>query len=219
MNGSCRSPSQYQSSTVLRWRPAAAFHKNSDTDFWQGLSSVGLEGPSRLDGAGIALAATLSLQAAACDVVARRREREAEAVCHRVVELGCCQLCFPGCPFPRARHSNSGRLHRPRLQKYHDKVHRLTFFLSLDGLRHLCDLLLDDERSAALVREADGIYYDFTRQRVTDKTLDLLLNLAEEAQLPKKIDQMFNGEHLNLTEDRPVLHVATRARRDQVRLS
>lgn len=43
----------------------------------------------------------------------------------------------------------------------------------------------------------------------------LLLKLAEAAQLPKKIDDMFNGEHINSTEDRAVLHVATRARRDQ----
>lgn len=47
--------------------------------------------------------------------------------------------------------------------------------------------------------------------------LQMLLNLAEAAQLRQKIDNMFNGEHINSTEDRAVLHVATRARRDQVR--
>jgi glucose-6-phosphate isomerase len=47
--------------------------------------------------------------------------------------------------------------------------------------------------------------------------LQLLLNLAEASNLRKRIDDMFNGEHINSTEDRAVLHVATRARKDQVR--
>lgn len=48
--------------------------------------------------------------------------------------------------------------------------------------------------------------------------LQLLLNLAEESGLREKIDAMFRGDHINSTEDRAVLHVATRARRDQVRV-
>lgn len=47
--------------------------------------------------------------------------------------------------------------------------------------------------------------------------MQLLFKLAEAAELRRKIDDMFNGEHINSTEDRAVLHVATRARRDQVR--
>lgn len=80
---------------------------------------------------------------------------------------------------------------------------------------HLRDLLADDERTDALIREYNGIYCDFCRQRITAQTLELLFRLAEEAQLKRKIDGMFSGEKLNVTEGRAVLHVATRARRNQ----
>ncbi|MEW5303608.1 MAG: hypothetical protein WDW36_006284 [Sanguina aurantia] len=80
---------------------------------------------------------------------------------------------------------------------------------------HLRDLLSDDARCMNLIKENEGIYVDFTRQCVTPKTVELLLNLAEESGLREKIDAMFRGDHINSTEDRAVLHVATRARRDQ----
>lgn len=80
---------------------------------------------------------------------------------------------------------------------------------------HLRDLLLDEHRCASLIKEAEGMYIDFSRQRVTDTTMELLMKLAEAAGLRGKIDAMFNGEHINVTEDRAALHVATRARRDQ----
>mmetsp|Transcript_4172 Transcript_4172/g.9691 ORF Transcript_4172/g.9691 Transcript_4172/m.9691 type:complete len:662 (+) Transcript_4172:57-2042(+) len=80
---------------------------------------------------------------------------------------------------------------------------------------HLRDLLRDERRCMSLIKESEGIYCDLSRQRVTAKTLELLLKLAEKAQLREKIESMFAGEHINSTEDRAALHVATRARRDQ----
>ncbi|CAK9259005.1 unnamed protein product [Sphagnum jensenii] len=59
--------------------------------------------------------------------------------------------------------------------------------------------------------EYDGVVVDFSRQRATHETLDKLLVLAKEARLKEKIEVMFNGEHINTTEDRSVLHVALRA--------
>lgn len=83
----------------------------------------------------------------------------------------------------------------------------------------LRDLINDEERSMGLIKETEGLYCDFSRQRVTGKTIELLLDLAKEAKLEEKIHAMFDGEHINSTEDRAVLHVATRARRDQVIVS
>lgn len=66
-----------------------------------------------------------------------------------------------------------------------------------------------------LTKEHNGIYIDFSRQRVTNRTMRLLLDLASKAQLKQKINAMFNGKSINSTELRSVLHVATRARREQ----
>lgn len=85
--------------------------------------------------------------------------------------------------------------------------------VEVDGL-HLRDLMTDDDRLDSMIMEHDGMYCDFSRQRVTPKTMELLLKLAEKADLKTKIDSMFNGERINETEDRSVLHVATRAPRD-----
>lgn len=82
--------------------------------------------------------------------------------------------------------------------------------------RHLKDLLQDDERTKALTLEAEGLYLDLARQNATPETLKLLLALAEKADVKGKIDAMYSGEHINTTEDRAVLHVALRAKRDQV---
>ncbi|CAI5958871.1 unnamed protein product, partial [Closterium sp. NIES-65] len=79
---------------------------------------------------------------------------------------------------------------------------------------HLRDLLKDEARCATMIKEYDGILVDFSRQRATTETLPKLLALAEEAKLKEKIDAMFNGEHINSTENRAVLHVALRAPRD-----
>lgn len=81
---------------------------------------------------------------------------------------------------------------------------------------HLRDLLRDDARTDAMIREYNGIYFDFSRQNATQDTLKLLLDLAKRAKVPEKIDAMFRGDHINATEDRAVLHVALRAPRDAV---
>ena len=62
-----------------------------------------------------------------------------------------------------------------------------------------------------MTAEAVGIYFDYSKQRITDETLRLLLRLTEESNLRARIDAMFRGEKINVTEKRAVLHVALRA--------
>ena len=77
---------------------------------------------------------------------------------------------------------------------------------------HLRDLFAGDaERGDRLTLEIDGLYVDYSKNLVTDETVTLLLALAERAGLHDRIDAMFAGEHINVTEDRPALHVALRA--------
>ena len=78
---------------------------------------------------------------------------------------------------------------------------------------HPQDLVLDAERCETLTAEHNGVFLDYSRQRVTQDTMGLLFDLAEAANLRNKIDSMFAGEHINSTEDRAVLHVASRAPR------
>jgi glucose-6-phosphate isomerase len=79
---------------------------------------------------------------------------------------------------------------------------------------HLRDLFSGDpKRGERLTAEGAGIYLDYSKNRVTDRTLKLLLQLAGESGLRGRIDAMFRGERINVTEDRSVLHVALRARR------
>ena len=79
------------------------------------------------------------------------------------------------------------------------------------GDLHLRKLFADDpHRGERLTAEAMGIYLDYSKNRITDETLDLLLQLAEESGLRARIDAMFRGERINVTENRPVLHVALR---------
>jgi glucose-6-phosphate isomerase len=76
---------------------------------------------------------------------------------------------------------------------------------------HLRDLFAQDPaRGERLTLEAEGIYLDYSKNRVTDETLRLLVALAEESGLRARIDAMFGGEHINATEDRAVLHIALR---------
>ena len=78
--------------------------------------------------------------------------------------------------------------------------------------RHLRDLFAEDpERGERLTVDAVGLFLDYSKNRVTDETLQLLLQLAEESGLRERIDAMFGGEKINLTENRAVLHVALRA--------
>ena len=77
---------------------------------------------------------------------------------------------------------------------------------------HLRKLFSDDPaRGERMTAEAVGIYLDYSKNRVTDETLNLLIQLARESGLKERIDAMFRGEKINITEDRAVLHVALRA--------
>jgi glucose-6-phosphate isomerase len=77
---------------------------------------------------------------------------------------------------------------------------------------HLRQLFADDpHRGERLTAEAAGIFLDYSKHRITDQTLDLLFQLAAESGLRSKIDAMFRGEKINVTENRAVLHVALRA--------
>src|SRR6202012_2130608 len=77
---------------------------------------------------------------------------------------------------------------------------------------HLRQLFADDpQRGERLTTEAVGLYLDYSKNRVTDETLKLLFQLAEESGLRGRIDAMFRGDKINITENRAVLHVALRA--------
>ncbi len=77
---------------------------------------------------------------------------------------------------------------------------------------HLRSLFADDpKRGERLAAQAAGLYLDYSKNRITDETLRLLLQLAEESRLRERIDAMFSGEKINVTEKRAVLHVALRA--------
>ena len=80
------------------------------------------------------------------------------------------------------------------------------------GQQHLRDLFAADAaRGERLTAEAAGIFLDYSKNRITDETLRLLVQLAEESGLREKIEAMFRGEKINITENRAVLHVALRA--------
>jgi len=82
--------------------------------------------------------------------------------------------------------------------------------------RHLRELFAEDDgRGTRLTLEAAGLYLDYSKNRVTDKTLKLLVELAHDCGLEKRIAAMFAGERINATEHRAVLHVALRAPRGQ----
>jgi len=78
--------------------------------------------------------------------------------------------------------------------------------------RHLRTLFADDPaRSERMTAEAAGVFLDYSKNRVDDETLRLLIELAEQSELRARIEAMFRGEKINVTEDRAVLHVALRA--------
>src|SRR3989440_3486794 len=82
------------------------------------------------------------------------------------------------------------------------------------GERHLRTLFAADAtRGERLTAEAVGIYLDYSKNRVADETVTLLCRLAEECGLRERIDAMFRGDKINVTENRAVLHVALRAPR------
>ena len=79
---------------------------------------------------------------------------------------------------------------------------------------HLRDMLQDPERCHAMYAEHDGVYFDYSRQQATLETMDLLYDLAKKQELMPRIRGMFNGEKINFTEDRAVLHTALRASKE-----
>ncbi len=84
-------------------------------------------------------------------------------------------------------------------------------YKEIQGL-HLRDLFANDpRRGETMTTEALGIFLDYSKNRVTNETLSLLAQLAEEMDLRGRIDAMFRGEKINVTENRAVLHVALRA--------
>jgi glucose-6-phosphate isomerase len=72
----------------------------------------------------------------------------------------------------------------------------------------------DPKRGERMTASAAGLFLDYSKNRITEKTLKLLLQLADESGLRAKIDAMFSGEKINVTENRAVLHVALRAPKD-----
>src|SRR5438309_1554984 len=107
-------------------------------------------------------------------------------------------------PMPLANQRSAWRA----LQVHHAQVREL----------HLRQLFADDPgRGERLATEAVGLYFDYSKHRVTPETLDLLLRLANESGLRERIDAMFRGERINVTENRAVLHVALRTPADEPR--
>jgi glucose-6-phosphate isomerase len=87
------------------------------------------------------------------------------------------------------------------LEKHHEKVRGL----------HLRDLFAGDPtRGERLTAEGVGLYLDYSKNRITDDTVGLLVRLAEECGLRERAEAMFRGDHINVSEDRAVLHVALR---------
>ena len=86
--------------------------------------------------------------------------------------------------------------------------------VTMRGL-HLRTLFADDPgRGERMTAEAAGVYLDYSKNRINDETLKLLIELAEQSGLRARIDAMFRGEKINVTENRAVLHVALRAPQD-----
>src|SRR6202040_1781167 len=101
--------------------------------------------------------------------------------------------------------SVTGRPGWQALESHHQKIREL----------HLRQLFADDpKRGERLTTEALGLYLDYSKNRVTDETLKLLFQLAEESGLRGRIEAMFRGDKINITENRAVLHVALRAPKD-----
>src|SRR6266852_516682 len=91
------------------------------------------------------------------------------------------------------------------LATHHNKVGKL----------HLRELFSEDpNRGERMTAEAAGLFLDYSKNRITDQTLQLLVELAMESGLEERREAMFNGEKINVTENRAVLHLALRAPKD-----
>jgi len=101
---------------------------------------------------------------------------------------------MPGTPLPERKSWQA-------LKRHYDEI----------SGQHLRDLFAADPgRGERLTAEAAGLYLDYSKNRVTDETMRLLVALAEESGVAERRDAMFRGEHINVSEDRAVLHVALR---------
>src|SRR3954465_9219422 len=91
------------------------------------------------------------------------------------------------------------------LRTHYEEIHDL----------HLRDLFASDSnRGERFAAEAAGIYLDYSKNRITDRTLELLFQLAEESGLRHRIDAMFRGDKVNVTEARAALHTVLRSPRE-----
>src|SRR5689334_11506541 len=101
---------------------------------------------------------------------------------------------MPGTPLPERKSWQA-------LKRHYDEI----------SGRHLRELFAGDPgRGERLTAEAAGLYLDYSKNRVTDETMRLLVALAQESGVAERRDAMFRGEHINVSEDRAVLHVALR---------
>src|ERR1017187_4477402 len=98
---------------------------------------------------------------------------------------------------------------RPSWQALEEHYHKIRDL-------HLRTLFAQDpQRGEHFSAEAIGVYLDYSKNRITDETLRLLLEVANASGLRERIDAMFSGEKINVTEQRAVLHVALRAPKDE----
>jgi len=112
----------------------------------------------------------------------------------------------------------SFRSHGPSLPPWPERpaVKQLERHFGEVGSLHLRELFQQDpQRGERLSAEGSGLYLDYSKNRIVARTLELLLGLAREAQLPSAIEAMFRGDEINFTEHRSVLHTALRLPRDR----
>src|SRR5205809_2732426 len=101
---------------------------------------------------------------------------------------------MPGTPLPERKSWQA-------LKRHYDEI----------SGQHLRELFAGDPgRGERLTAEAAGLYLDYSKNRITDETMRLLVALAEESGVAERRNAMFRGEHINVSEDRAVLHVALR---------
>ena len=87
------------------------------------------------------------------------------------------------------------------LEKHYEELHS----------KHLRELFAaDGTRGERLVAEGAGLFLDYSKNRITEETIELLVALAEQSGLADRIEAMFTGERINVSENRSVLHVALR---------
>src|SRR3984957_3299772 len=102
--------------------------------------------------------------------------------------------------------SLTDRLGCKALESHYQKIREL----------HLRQLFADDpKRGERMTAEAVGLFLDYSKNRITDETVKLLIELAEESGLRSRIEAMFRGDKINTTEKRAVLHVALRAPKNE----